>query len=80
MTQRTQVTLESSDHRKARRRAAELGISLAEYVRRLIRRDLADDRPRGDVTSLFALGKSAGSDVRRHKDAYIGQAMAAERK
>lgn len=79
MMQRTQVTLDPSEHRRARRRAAELGISLAEYIRRLVSRDLeAPDAP-GDVTALFALGDSGGSDVARHKDSYIGEAIAADR-
>ncbi len=78
MTQRTQITLDSADHWRARRRAADLGVSLAEYLRRLVRADLGGEQSRGDVSTLFALGDSGGSDIARHKDAYIGDAVEAE--
>ena len=78
MTQRTQITLDSADHVRARRRAADLGVSLAEYLRRLVRADLGGEQSRGDASALFALGDSGGSDIARHKEAYIGDAVEAE--
>lgn len=78
MTQRTQITLATENHRRARRRASDLGISLAEYLRRLVQADLGEEPNRGDVSALFALGDSGGSDVARHKDRYIGEALEAE--
>jgi hypothetical protein len=75
MMQRTQITLDPAEHRRARKRATELGISLAEYVRRLVRQDLESPTAKGDPTSLFALGDSGGSDVSRAKDAYVGEAI-----
>jgi hypothetical protein len=75
MQQRTQIYLPPEEHRRARRRAAELGVSLAEYVRRLVRQDLGGPGRNADVSSLFALGDSGGSDVARQKDAYIGGAI-----
>jgi hypothetical protein len=81
MIQRTQVSLDAADHRRARRRAAELGISLAEYIRRLVRRDLEGPGvAEKDVTVLFALGDSGGSDVATQKDAYVAEATAARRR
>lgn len=77
MVQRTQITLNPQQHRRARQRAAELGVSLAEYVRGLVRRDLGEDEPRGDVSAILALGDSGDSDVARHKDDYIGEAVEA---
>lgn len=79
MMQRTQITLDPTEHRRARRRAAELGISLAEYVRRLVRQDLEGPAVPGDVTALFALGDSGGSDVAAAKDAYVAEAVARDR-
>lgn len=75
---RTQITLDPEDLRKARRRSSELGISLAAYVRELVKRDL-DDRGASvaDVRSLFDVGDSGGSDVGRHKDRYVGEAVEA---
>ena len=75
MVQRTQITLDPQQHRRARQRAAELGVSLAEYVRGLVRRDLGEDEPPADVSAILALGDSGGSDVARHKDDYIGEAV-----
>jgi hypothetical protein len=80
MMQRTQITLDPAEHRRARRRAAELGISLAEYVRRLVRQDLEGPTIHGDPQSFFALGDSGGSDVSTAKDVYVGEAIARVRR
>lgn len=80
MMQRTQITLDPAEHRRARRRAAELGISLAEYVRRLVRQDLEGPVVKSDPQSLFALGDSGGSDVSTAKDEYVAEAIASVRR
>jgi hypothetical protein len=74
MVVRTQVTLDADAHRRAKRRAADLGVSFAEYVRQVLDRDLGEE-PRTDITAIFDLGDSGGSDVARHKDEYIGEAL-----
>lgn len=75
MMVRTQIALDSEDHRRAKRRAAEQGISLAEYVRRAVRHDLgAEERPRAHISEIFDLGSSGGSDIAKHKDKYLGEA------
>jgi hypothetical protein len=77
---RTQVSLEPELQRKARRRAAELGVSFAEYVRSVVARDLGGRRRKGDVSLVFNLGSSVpGSDVARKKDVMVGEAVAASR-
>jgi len=75
MMSRTQITLESQAHRRARQRAAELGVSLAEYVRRLVARDLASPQPTADVTSIFDLGSSGGSDIATNKDSMVAESF-----
>jgi hypothetical protein len=76
MAQRTQISLPPEDHRQARARASELGISLAEYIRRLVARDLHGEREPAPVSALFDLGSSgAGADVGTHKDVYVGEAL-----
>jgi hypothetical protein len=80
MMSRTQITLEPEIQRRARRRAGDLGISLAEYVRRLLTRDLGGPQPGADPSAVFDLGAGGGSDVARHKDAMIAAAVAAGRK
>ncbi len=76
MMARTQITLPPDEHRAARRRAAEQGISLAEYVRRLVHEDLAgQDRPKADISVIFGIGDSGGSDVANHLHEYVGEAV-----
>lgn len=75
MVQRTQVTLDPEQHRRARQRASELGVSLAEYMRRLVWNDLGGDPARGDASSILRLGDSGGSDIGAHKHEYIGDAL-----
>lgn len=79
MMARVQVSLPPEEHRRARARAAELGISFAEYVRRLVASDLGE-RPRGaHPSTLCDLGESSDSDVARHKHRYLGEAVEAAR-
>jgi hypothetical protein len=76
MMSRTQITLSPENHRLARRRAAEQGISLAEYIRRLVDSDLREATPaKVDISVIFGLGDSGGSDVATHKHRYVGEAV-----
>jgi plasmid stability protein len=76
MMVRTQIALDSEDHRRAKRRAAERNISLAEYVREVVHRDLGgEEQPKADISEIFNLGSSGGSDIAKHKDRYVGEAL-----
>ncbi len=79
MVVRTQVTLEAEAHRRAKRRAGELGISFAEYVRRLLDRDLGEPTRLADPSQIFDLFDSGGADVAREKDRYVDAAIHAAR-
>lgn len=79
MMLRTQIYLDPELHRRAKGRAAERGISLAEYVREALAADLSEDREPVDRSVIFNLGDSGGSDVARQKDRYVADAVAAER-
>ena len=57
-----------------RARAAELGVSLAEYIRRLVDRDLAESPRNIDRSIVFDLGTSGKSDIASEKDRLIGEA------
>lgn len=70
-----QITLSAEDQRRARNRARDLGISFAEYVRRLIARDLGGTEVGAHPSALFDLGDSGGSDIAREKRTYLGQAF-----
>jgi len=77
MMARTQITLEPEMQRRARQRATDLGISLAEYLRRLVARDLGGPQISGDVASVFDLGSSDHSDIARDKGAMLAKAFLA---
>ncbi len=76
MMARTQITLGNELQRRARRRAADMGVSFAEYVRRLVARDLAVPEATAEVDSIFDLGSSGGSDISKKKDSMIAEAFA----
>jgi hypothetical protein len=78
MMVRTQLALDAQMHKLAKARASELGISLAEYVRRLVARDVARSEPEADPAAVFNLGDSGGSDIARHKQRYLDEAVAAD--
>jgi hypothetical protein len=82
MMSRTQVSLDREMLRRARSRAGELGISLAEYIRRLLARDLGEPGPGIDPSSIFNLGRSGGggADVAVGKEAMLREAAAVERR
>ena len=79
MMTRMQITLRAEEQRRARARAAELGVSFAEYIRRLIARDLGETTTTPEVDAIFDLGTSSGSDVAANKDAYLGAALVVSR-
>ncbi len=78
MMVRTQITLDPELHRRARRKAADHGISLAEYVRRLIAGDLGEVSPPADPAVVFNLGDSGGSDVARDRERLVAEAVEAD--
>ena len=73
---RTQITLDPETRRPARQRASDLGLSLAEYVRRLVARDLP---AAVDSVAVFDLGASDGSDIATNKDITLAEALASAR-
>lgn len=78
---RTQLSFEREELRRARDRANQLGISLAEYVRRLVATDLGESSPAASPMAVFDLGSSSGSsDIAADKDAMIAEAFAAPRR
>ena len=76
---RTQILLDARDHRRAKQRAADLGMSLSEYIRRVVAADLATPGRSADIRDVFDLGDSGGSDVAAGKDRMLGEAVAAQR-
>ena len=60
---RTQITLSPEQHLQVRKKATALGISMAEYIRRLVDQDLDAPRPKADLASIIGLFASGGSDI-----------------
>ena len=78
MNVRRQITIDEETQRRAEARAAELGISFADYVRRAIADDLGPPRParKVDVSSLFDLvADGPPTNIARDKDRMIGEAV-----
>ena len=81
MMAKTQITLETEMQRRARQRANDLGVSLAEYFRRLVARDLArPETAAAHVDRIFDLGSSGGSDIASQKDSMIAEAFHSTRR
>jgi hypothetical protein len=76
MNARTQITMDPEMQRRAHAKAAELGISFAEYVRRVIADDLGEPKRKVDVSMVFDLGASdEPTDIARDKDKLIGEGV-----
>jgi hypothetical protein len=75
MMVRTQISLENELQRQARQRASEIGVSLAEYIRRLVANDLARPEAKAEVACIFDLGVSGHSDIARNKDSMVAEAL-----
>jgi hypothetical protein len=80
MRSQTQIALDPEVQRRARQRASDLGISLAEYIRRLVARDLASGHLKADASLVFDLGRSGRSDIAGHKHAMVAEAFGAVQK
>lgn len=76
---RTQIALEPEDHAAVKAKAARLGITMAEYIRRLVAADLHSSGPAADVGSVIGLAGSGGSDIATEKDGAIESAISTRR-
>lgn len=77
MMSRIQITLDTELQKRAQQHAGEMGISFAEYVRRLMARDLSRVERKASIECVFDLGSSVGSDISRNKDAMLASAFGA---
>jgi hypothetical protein len=77
MNARTQITMDPELQRRAQAKAAELGISFAEYIRRLVAGDLdAKKQAKPDISIMFDLGATRQpTNIAHDKDKMIGQAL-----
>ena len=76
MNVRTQITLDPELQRRAHTRAEQLGISFAEYVRRLVANDLGEPRPKVHISAIFNLVKDGPrTNIAKDKDKMLGDAV-----
>ena len=80
MMSRTQIAFDPTILRRARRRASDSGISFAEYVRRLVARDLGAPKRAANPAAIFDLGSSAGSNIAANKHAMLAEAFSSSRR
>ena len=69
------IVLPDHHHADAKRRAAREGISLSEYIRRLVARDLEQGAPASDPSVIFGLFDGGGSRIADGKQALISEAI-----
>ncbi len=74
---RTQIALETEQHALVKRKAADLGISMAEYIRRLVERDLQQAGASTDISAIFGIGDSGGSDIAVDRKVATAEAISA---
>ena len=72
---RTMIVLPDHHHAEAKRKAARQGVSLSEYIRRLVARDLGQDTSSSDPSAIFGLFDSGGSRIADGKQAMISKAI-----
>ena len=76
MNTRTQITIDTETQRRAQAKAAALGISFAEYVRRLLAQDLSKAPREVDISAVFDLvDEGPQTNIARHKDKMVGEAV-----
>jgi hypothetical protein len=76
MNARTQVTIDPELQRRAHAKATELGISFAEYIRRLVANDLGQTKRKVDISVVFDLvDEGPRTNIARDKDKMISEAV-----
>jgi len=74
MDRALQVMIDAEERRRARRRAAEQGLTLSDYIARLIRADLEAWRADPDQPPIIPI---VADEAPHHDDMNIGEAVAA---
>jgi len=76
MNARTQISIDHEMRRRAQAKAAEPGLSFAEYVRRLIARNIGPAKAKPAVSIIFNLvDEGEPTDIGRDKHKMIGEAV-----
>ena len=70
----TIITMTDLLRAQAKRRAAELGISFAEFTRRLFEKELSTPAPQSDIDSICGMVTGMPFDMAVDRERIIGQA------
>lgn len=73
---RTQIALTPEQHARVRQKAADLGITMAEYIRRLVDADLAGVEPASSPEAIIGIGASGGGDIASEGKHAVARAVA----
>ena len=60
----------------AKQKAATLGVTMAEYIRRLVERDLGSNDTHADPSAIIGIGRSGGSDIAAEGKGAVAAAIA----
>ena len=71
---RTVITLPDHMHARAKQRAADLGISLAEFARRIFEKELGMPAPQGDIDSICGMVTGEPFDMALDRERILGEA------
>lgn len=71
---RTVISLPDHAHARAKQRAADLGISFAEFVRRLLDRELNTPAPQASIDSICGMVTGSPFDMARDGKRIIAEA------
>jgi hypothetical protein len=75
MMVRAQIAIDMELKRRATERACEAGVSFAEYVVKLVERDVERPKIKTGIEAIFDLGSSGGSDIAVGKHSMIAEAF-----
>ena len=79
MTQHVTIALDEPELSRARALAEDLGVSVEEYLQRLVSGHLpqaSSDRRKTDISAIFDLGESSEpNDISKDKHRLIGEAV-----
>lgn len=73
---RTQIALDPEQHAMVKQKAATLGVSMAEYIRRLVEHDLGSSDTHADPAGIIGIGRSGGSDIAAEGKSAVAAAIA----
>ena len=69
------IVLPDHHHSEAKRKAARNGISLSEYIRRLVALDLEPRQEASDPSAIFGMFDGGESNIADDKQSMVGNAV-----